>query len=161
MKSNVNYEAVTMALNTYLDRCKVYNRKELENILKLCIPTKSYVNHLIAEMTEDSTLIKKYREKGKYDYIMQNIPIHIKKVEKWFNKLRKTKHHVKMAVESATAEQVNLFLDSLNSKEFAKFLKPHCAKRNCKLYIPSGIDMEAIKKLPEDIKEKIFKMQEV
>jgi hypothetical protein len=82
-------------------------------------------------------------------------------VEKWFNKLRKTKHHVKMAVESATAEQVNLFLDSLNPEEFAKFLKPHCAKRNCKLYIPSGIDMEAVEKLPEDIKEKIFKMQEV
>lgn len=161
MKSNVNYEAVTMALNTYLDKCKVYNRKELENILKLCIPTKSYVNHLIAEMTEDSTLIKKYREKGEYDYIMQNIPIHIKKVEKWFNKLRKTKHHIKVAVESATAEQVNLFLDSLNSEEFAKFLKPHCVKRNCKLYIPSGIDMEAVEKLPEDIKEKIFKMQEV
>lgn len=161
MKSNVNYEAVTMALNTYLDKCKVYNRKELENILELCIPTKSYVNYLIAEMTEDSTLIKKYREKGEYDYIMQNIPIRIKKVEKWFNKLRKTKHHIKVAVESATAEQVNLFLDSLNPEEFAKFLKPHCAKRNCKLYIPSGIDMEAVEKLPEDIKKKIFKMQEV
>lgn len=161
MKSTVNFESVAVALNTQLEKCRIYNRKELENILKKCIPTKSYVNHFIAEMIEDSTLIKKYREKGEYDYVMQNIPIHYKKVEKWFNKLRKTKHHVKMAVESATAEQVNLFLDSLNPEEFAKFLKPHCAKKNCKLYIPSGIDMEAVEKLPEDIKEKIFKMQEV
>ena len=161
MKSDINYELVAVALNTHLEKCKTYNRKDLVNILKLCIPTKSYVNHLIAEMTEDSTLIKKYREKGEYDYVMQNIPIHYKKVEKWFSKLRRTKHKVKLVVESATSEQVNLFLDSLNPEEFAKFLKPHCAKRNCKLYIPSGIDMEAVEKLPEDIKEKIFKMQEV
>ena len=161
MKSNINFESIAVALNTQLEKCKIYNRKELENILKKCIPTKSYVNHLIAEMTEDSTLIKKYREKGEYDYVMQNIPIHYKKIEGWFEGVRKTKRHIKVVVEPATAKQVDLFLDSLNPEKFAKFLKPHCAKRNCKLYIPSGIDMEAVEKLPEDIKEKIFKMQEV
>lgn len=30
MKPTVNFESVAVALNTYLEKCRIYNRKELE-----------------------------------------------------------------------------------------------------------------------------------
>ena len=159
-KITLNYENISVALNTQFEKGKGYNRNEVLEKIALCIPIKSYSIAILSEMVNDGTLKTTRNADGTRLYTVQNFPIYKGKPELWIKHIRtqSTTHH--KSQKTLNDKDVVNYLASLSLDDFIKLIGPECKKRTCKLYVPSGFDRDAINKLPEDIRLKIFRLKE-
>ena len=126
-----------------------------------CIPIKSQVPNIIAEMVKDHTLVKKPVAGRKVMYTLKPYPIFIDQVRNWVKTVR-TMHNNKVKKSSIISEEsVVKYLSNLSTKEFTKVLKPICSEKLCKLYAPAGYNEDAISRLPKEILSQIVEMEEV
>lgn len=157
-KIELNYENISIALNFQFEKGKGYNRNEVLEKIALCIPIKSYSIAILSEMVNDGTLKTTRNADGTRLYTVQNFPIYKGKPELWIKHIR-TQSTTRQKKTLNGKDVVN-YLASLSLDDFIKLIGPECKKRTCKLYIPSGFDRDAINKLPEDIRLKIFTLKE-
>lgn len=163
MKIEINYESSVTALNTLLQpyRGKELTRQQLMETVGKCIPIKSQVPNIIAEMVKDHTLVKKPVAGRKVMYTLKPHPIFIDQVRNWVKTVR-TMHTNNIKKSSIISEEsVVKYLSNLSTKEFTEVLKPICSEKLCKLYAPAGYNEDAINRLPKEILSQIVKMEEV
>ena len=163
MKIEINYESSVTALNTLLQpyRGKELTRQQLMETVGKCIPIKSQVPNIIAEMVKDHTLVKKPVAGRKVMYTLKPHPIFIDQVRNWVKTVRAM--HTNNVKKSfiISEESVVKYLSNLSTKEFTEVLKPICSEKLCKLYAPAGYSEDAINRLPKEILSQIVKMEEV
>ena len=126
-----------------------------------CIPIKSQVPNIIAEMVKDHTLVKKPVAGRKVMYTLKLYPIFIDQVRNWVKTVRTTHNNNVKKSSIISEESVVKYLSNLSTKEFTKVLKPICSEKLCKLYAPAGYNEDAINRLPKEILSQIVKMEEV
>lgn len=163
MKIEINYNNSTSALNMVLQpkRGKDLTRQELMEVVGKCIPIKSQIPAIIAEMVKDHTLIKKPINGKQTLYTLKESPIYVGQVQNWVENVRHRSTAQKYSSKVITKDSVVKYLKDLSTKEFTDLLKPVCDDKLCKLYAPAGYNEEAISKLPKEILSKIVKMKEV
>lgn len=159
-KVKLNYENIAVALNTQFEKGKSYSREEVLYRIALCIPMKSYNIAILSEMVKDHTLKVSRNNDGTCAYTVQDFPIYKGKPEVWIKHVRTQSNNRKKSQKTINNREVMTYLSNLSLDDFVKLVGPECKKRTCKLFAPAGFDREAIAKLPENIRTKIYKLKE-
>lgn len=159
----INYENSVAALNILLQpyRGKKLTRQQLVEAVGKCIPIKSQIPNIIAEMVKDRTLTKQRMADRTVIYILKEHPIFIVQVKNWVKNVRSNNTNNIKKTCTVSKDSVVKYLSNLSTKEFVQLLKPLCNDKLCKLYAPAGYNEEAISKLPKEILLQIIKMKEV